>query len=140
MHLSPWLMLNYEFTLEALNWHLIRFCIRRNWMWNSKTRAFTTKWRIYFINCRYGCRRVMSGCWFGLNFDFIRRTRDVIIAPFDDHDVLAPIARQVTHVVVIAASVLHKNFLARSFRSIHAHIKNIVTCNYSIDQRFQVII
>jgi len=64
----------------------------------------------------------------------------VIIAPFDDHDVLAPIARQVTHVVVIAASMLHENLLARPFGSVHAHVKNIVTCNYGIDQRFQVII
>lgn len=53
----------------------------------------------------------------------------MIIAPFDDHDVFAPIARQVTHVVVVAARVLHVNLLARTFGSVYAHIKNIVTCN-----------
>lgn len=36
--------------------------------------------------------RLVLICWFDLNFNLVGRTGDVIVAPFDDHDVLAPLA------------------------------------------------
>lgn len=57
----------------------------------------------------------------------------MVIAPFDDDDVFAPFAHQVTHVVIITSRVLHKNFLAWSFGSVYADIENVVTYNCDIN-------
>jgi len=56
----------------------------------------------------------------------------VIVAPFDDHDVFAPLAHQVTHVVIVPACVLYKDLLTWSFGPVHAHVENIITYNYTI--------
>ena len=56
----------------------------------------------------------------------------MIVAPFDDHDVFAPLAHQVTHVVIVPACVLYKDLLTWSFGPVHAHVENIITYNYTI--------
>jgi len=56
----------------------------------------------------------------------------MIVAPFNDHDVLASLTRQVAHVVIVAARVLHVDLFARSFGPVHTHIENIVTCDQRI--------
>lgn len=72
-----------------------------------------------------------------LNFNFIRRSGDVIVAPFDNHDVLASLAHQVTHIVVVATCMLHEDFLAWSFGSVNTHVENVVTCINSISRDFE---
>ena len=51
----------------------------------------------------------------------------MIVSPFDDHDVLASLAYEIAHVVVIATDMLHVDLLARSFWSVNTDEDYVVT-------------
>lgn len=53
----------------------------------------------------------------------------MLVPPFYNNDVLSPFADQIVHVVIVAPRVLHGHLVARSFRPVHANVKNIIACN-----------
>lgn len=56
----------------------------------------------------------------------------MIISPLDNDNVLAPLAHQVAHVVVVAADVLHVNLLAGSLGSVNSNEDYVVTCQNKV--------
>lgn len=52
--------------------------------------------------------------------------RDVVVAPLDNHQMVAAVLDHVVHLVQVAAQVLDEHFVAGSLRTVHAGVDQVV--------------
>lgn len=61
-----------------------------------------------------------------LNFHFVRRPRDMVLTPLNQNNVVSSFSHHVIHSIIIASRVLNLHLLAGSFRSVDAHVQDVI--------------
>jgi len=54
-------------------------------------------------------------------------TRDMLISPFANDEIISSISTNVVYLVVVVAEMLYENFFTRPFGSVYSHIYDVVT-------------
>lgn len=69
----------------------------------------------------------------GLDYFNLEGTaRDVVVAPLDDHNVVAAVFDHIVDLVEIATQVLDKYFITGSLGSIHTGVDQVVACEEQV--------
>ena len=63
-----------------------------------------------------------------LDLHLVGGSRDVVIAPLDEQNVVTALPNHVVHLIVVPARVLDLDLLAGTLGPVDAHVQDVVAC------------